>query len=157
MLIGGYVDNGVTDSWEWDGAAWTRAVDGPAVFHAAAAYDADANRILVFGGFDPDKRSANLWQRTPAGWSLVAAANESNESNEPNGLNESNEPNKSNEPSRRSGPGERAEHRGAWVPGVGFVVFGGIAGQGMSLEERMLAKRNDLWTFTGATWRPLDK
>jgi Photosynthetic reaction centre cytochrome C subunit/Galactose oxidase, central domain len=127
VLVGGYVDDAaVADSWEWDGATWTRVADGPAVFHAAAAYDAAGNRLLVFGGFDQDERSANLWQRTSAGWSLVNAA---------------------------TAPAERAEHRGAYVPGVGFVVFGGIAGQGMSLDERMLAKRNDLWAFEGTTWR----
>jgi len=44
---------GVTDTWEWDGAAWTEIVGattptatGPAV------YDAGANRIVVFGGYE---------------------------------------------------------------------------------------------------------
>lgn len=127
VLVGGYIDGGVADSWEWDGATWTRVADGPAVFHHAAAYDSKDNRLLVFGGFDHDQRSGKLWGRTSVGWDVVDIV----------------------------GPLERAEHRGAYVPGIGFVVFGGIGGQGMSLEERGLAKRNDLWAFDGVRWKEL--
>jgi len=127
VLVGGYGIDGLADSWEWDGATWSRIGDSPPVFHHAAAFDSRNNQLLVFGGFDGDHRSAKLWARTASGWKAVQAA----------------------------GPLERAEHRGAYVPGVGFVIFGGISGQAMTVEERGRAKRNDLWRFDGARWREL--
>lgn len=128
VLIGGYDESALADSWEWDGKAWTRAADGPEVLHTAAAFDVSSNRILVFGGFHQDARSAQLWARSESGWTTLAA----------------------------TGPGIRAEHRGVFAPGIGFVIFGGIAGQGMSVAERGRAKLNDLWAFDGTRWTRLD-
>ena len=84
--------------------------------------------FVVFGGFYQDARSAQLWARPESGWTTVTA----------------------------SGPASRAEHRGVYAPGIGFVVFGGIGGQGMSVAERGRAKLNDLWAFDGARWIRLD-
>ncbi len=41
--------------WEWDGNAWTNSVSAtmPTARHSArAAYDADRNRVLLFGGIE---------------------------------------------------------------------------------------------------------
>jgi hypothetical protein len=127
VLIGGYADNPTADSWEWDGTAWHRLADGPAVFHHAAAYDRSSNRLLVFGGFIGDQRSANLWARTGDAWTLLHG----------------------------EGPPARAEHRGTFATGIGFVIFGGIGGQGMSLEDRRRSMLNDLWAFDGTRWHEL--
>jgi hypothetical protein len=127
VLVGGYVDDAVADSWEWDGRTWTRVADGPRVLHHAAAYDPTSSRLLVFGGFAGDTRTANLWARTGTSWNQLPIA----------------------------GPPARAEHRGTYAAGIGFVIFGGIGGQGMSLEDRGHSMLNDLWAFDGARWREL--
>jgi hypothetical protein len=127
-LIGGYGADPLGDTWNWNGKVWTRDLDGPSTFHTAAAYDSDSGRILVFGGFVESSRTADLWTRDRASWTKLSA----------------------------EGPPARAEHRGVFIPRVGFVVFGGIGGQGMSLEERGHSKLNDLWAFSGNTWRRLD-
>ena len=41
------------DTWEWDGKTWTErttATGPPPLEHAAAAFDADRGRVVVFGG-----------------------------------------------------------------------------------------------------------
>ena len=55
-----------------------------------------------------------------------------------------------------AGHGDGYEHRGVYAPGIGFVIFGGISGQGMSVAERGRAKLNDLWAFDGTRWNRLD-
>jgi len=129
VSIGGYDENSLADSWEWDGKTWTRVADGPDVLHTAAAFDPSTKRILVFGGFHQDGRTAQLWARTESGWSTLSA----------------------------TGPEGRAEHRGVYAPGIGFVIFGGISGQGMSVAERGRAKLNDLWAFDDGRWTRLDR
>jgi hypothetical protein len=127
VLVGGFVNSAVADSWEWDGATWARVADGPLVLHHAAAYDPRSKRLLVFGGFVGDKRTANLWARDGTSWNQLTG----------------------------DGPPARAEHRGAYVPGLGFVIFGGIGGTGMSVEERGRSKLSDLWAFDGVRWQEL--
>jgi hypothetical protein len=128
VSIGGYDENSLADSWEWDGKTWARLKDGPDILHTAVAFDAPSNRMLVFGGFYHDGRTAQLWARTESAWTTLAAA----------------------------GPDARAEHRGVFAPGIGFLIFGGIGGQGMSVAERGRAKLNDLWAFDGTRWSRLD-
>jgi hypothetical protein len=128
-LIGGYASDELADTWSWDGKTWQRDLDGPATFHSAAAYDSDNGRIILFGGFAGSSRTDALWQRDATGW------------------------NKLDSP----GPPARAEHRGVFISHVGFVVFGGIGGQGMSIEERGHSKLNDLWSYSGGAWRRLDQ
>lgn len=103
-------------------------VKRPGPLHTAAAFDSASHRTFVFGGFHQDARTAQLWARTESAWTTVAIA----------------------------GPELRAEHRGVYAPGIGFVVFGGIGGQGMSVAERGRAKLNDLLVFDGARWTRLD-
>jgi hypothetical protein len=42
-------------------------------------------------------------------------------------------------------------------PHTTLIVFGGIEGQGMSLEERGHSKLNDLWSYSGTAWHKLDQ
>ncbi len=128
VLIGGYDKSSLSDTWEWDGARWTRGADGPDILHTAAAFDPQSGRTLIFGGFNSDVRSDHLLARASSSWSTIATA----------------------------GPPARAEHRGVYAPGVGFVIFGGIGGQGMSVAERGRAKLNDLWAFDAGQWRRLE-
>lgn len=79
--------------------------------------------MLVFGGFGAEGRVADLWSWDGAAWSRLDAV----------------------------GPPARAEHEGVYVPGGGFVVFGGVVGQSMAVAERTRA--NDLWIYDGAAWR----
>ena len=72
--------------------------------------------VCVAQSFFDGQRSSNLWARTGSTWSIVSS----------------------------DGPPLRAEHRGVYAPGLGFVIFGGIGGQGMSLGERQRSKLNDL-------------
>src|ERR1043166_3317188 len=56
ILFGGSPSNGhfLGDTWEWDGATWTRtATSGPAAryFHAMA-YDSAHSRTVLYGGAD---------------------------------------------------------------------------------------------------------
>ncbi len=51
------------------------------------------------------------------------------------------------------GPPARAEHEGVVRPGLGLIVFGGIGGQGMSMEDR--TKLDDLWAWNGSSWLEL--
>jgi hypothetical protein len=129
VLIAGYASEQLSDLWEWNGKGWSKQQDGPSLFHSAAAYDTDRSQLLVFGGFDGSARTAYLWKRDAAGWKRADA----------------------------DGPSARAEHRGVFVPHVGFVIFGGIGGQGMSLEERGRSKLNDLWAYDGTGWHRLDR
>ncbi len=124
VLIGGYAEDALADSWEWDGTSWTRRVDGPDLLHTGAAFNPVSRTVLVFGGFHNDARSRELWARTSTAWTSIPG----------------------------EGPPARAEHRGVYIPDIGFVIFGGIGGQGMSVEERGRAKLNDLWSFGAGKW-----
>jgi hypothetical protein len=51
------------DTWEWDGAQWSRnSVSGPSPRdHHAMAYDAARSKVVLFGGWD-GKFLADLWE-----------------------------------------------------------------------------------------------
>jgi hypothetical protein len=71
VLIGGR-KNGVVfrDTWEWDGRTWTQRDKGTgecpgALEHAAVAFDAKRNRVVVFGGA---ARTAGGMRRLTCEW-----------------------------------------------------------------------------------------
>jgi hypothetical protein len=74
VLFGGDV-NGTAqgDTWEWDGAAWTRiSVPGsqPAARHShAMAYDRVRGRVVLFGGLTVAGFDAETWEWDGAVWS----------------------------------------------------------------------------------------
>jgi hypothetical protein len=64
------------DTWEFDGARWTRvATDGPSPrFSAGAAYDAKRGVVLVFGGLDAQGFRGDTWAWNGTRWSKLAEA-----------------------------------------------------------------------------------
>lgn len=62
------------ETWEWDGAVWTRLdTKGPAPrFESAMAYDSTRNALVVFGGASGAGKLADTW--TLAGGACRAAA-----------------------------------------------------------------------------------
>ncbi|WP_412069205.1 kelch repeat-containing protein [Rubrivirga sp. IMCC43871] len=128
VLVGGYGDRALDDTWSWDGTAWTRfeATGLPPRLHAAVAYDPSGARLLLFGGFGAEARESTLLAWDGVRWTALGGAP----------------------------PAARAEHEGVYVPDVGFVVFGGVTGQGMDYDERV--KTRDLWRFDGTDWQRLE-
>src|SRR5947209_3551737 len=62
VLFGGYTGPSNSDTWEWNGTAWTqRAVSGPSARQGhAMAYDAARGVTVLFGGY-------NISSATPSG------------------------------------------------------------------------------------------
>jgi hypothetical protein len=121
VVFGGSDGTTHGDLWEWDGTTWraVKASGGPPRLHTAMAYDTDRRRLLIFGGFG-DEREGDTWAFDANGWTRLDA----------------------------EGPPARAEHEGVYMPELGFVIFGGIGGQGMRTSDR--SKLNDIWVFHGA-------
>ncbi len=131
VLFGGFA--GITansyfdDTWEWDGATWTRRpVAGPSPRSGSAiAYDRDRGVIVLFGGFYQSPQGANTyhgdtWEWDGAAWTRVS----------------------------QSGPVGRLS--GSMVydeAGQRAMLFGGLDAAGREL--------NDLWGWDGATWTEL--
>jgi hypothetical protein len=68
---GGHADKLRSDTWEWDGATWTRLVDdNPTPFMRywhAMAYSPVSHRMTVFGGHDGTFASNQTWELTEYG------------------------------------------------------------------------------------------
>ncbi|HYE60920.1 MAG TPA: immunoglobulin domain-containing protein [Phycisphaerales bacterium] len=80
VLFGGYRYAGVviylSDTWEWDGEAWTqRQVQGPSPrVMASAAYDPSTQRLILFGGMagtNPTVMPDDTWAWDGTGWSRL--------------------------------------------------------------------------------------
>ncbi len=125
LLVGGYDGATRHDTWAWNGMDWTLVdtTNTPPRLHSSLVHDALTGRMLMFGGFGASERESELWERRDGQWQMVDA----------------------------TGPEVRAEHDGAFVEDVGYVVFGGVVGQEMATSERR--KSNDVWIFSDATWR----
>jgi hypothetical protein len=76
VLFGGgwgnpYGWNLLADTWEWDGATWTQR--NPSVSPAeradhAMAYDAQRQRVLLFGGYGNGSQLGDTWQWDGSSW-----------------------------------------------------------------------------------------
>jgi hypothetical protein len=113
------------DTWEFDGARWTRvATQGPPARQAfAMAYDSRRHRTIVFGGSGgtPQARYGDTWEYDGTRWQRVA--------------------------SDSAGPGPRMAPGGAYDAARGlFVIFGGINDGGFL---------GDTWGWDGTAWRKL--
>lgn len=129
LLFGGDGSGGRrNDLWQWtEAAGWKQlTADGASgappdrVFHAAV-WDAQASRLLIFGGYDGSYRN-DLWQYASAGgWTLLTA----------DGADGS--------------PHGRLGHGAAWdTQSNRLLVFGGFAGY----------RYNDVWQYTASGgWR----
>jgi hypothetical protein len=75
LLFGGSDGaNLLADTWEWDGASWTKlAVTGPSgrVGHAMAL-DASRGRVVLFGGETNTETLADTWEFDGTTWTSVA-------------------------------------------------------------------------------------
>jgi len=124
LCYAGYGEGTVSDLWEWDGTAWGKLADptAPGRLHFAMDYDTANKNIVVFGGFGAEDRGGDTWTWDGKTWKEHTSP----------------------------GPLARAEHDGAYFPGVGFLIFGGVVGQDMSFSKRDQA--SDLWIWDGRSW-----
>ncbi|HLZ70739.1 MAG TPA: kelch repeat-containing protein [Dehalococcoidia bacterium] len=131
VLFGGCCDgldnNGLSDTWIWDGAQWTEAhppASPPARSQAAMAYDPRSRLVLLFGGevLPGNDSSDDLWGWDGATWRRLTP---------------------------ESGPSPRV-YAGLVrnVHGDGLLLFGGY---------RAPAPPNDTWFWDGAgtVWKQL--
>lgn len=136
-LIGGCcnsVGGFYTDSWSFDGTAWTRQerTDAPSVRIGAVVVDnTDLHQLILFGGFGGDGFLGDTWIGQRGAWTLV---------------------NSSLAPAGRfaSSLAYDAQHHTA-------VLFGGQSGpnSGCSSTPDTLNPNHlcdDTWTFDGQTW-----
>lgn len=76
VLFGGGSAAGVlSDTWEWDGQAWTQQQDtGPSArSHHAMAFDLVHNRVVLFGGNPGDLVSlGDTWSWDGSTWTQIA-------------------------------------------------------------------------------------
>ena len=78
VLFGGFGSRtrggALADTWEWNGAAWTR-VDGPSPDGRGAlgmAYDTTRRKVVVFGGASAAGQFGDTWERDGTRWTRVA-------------------------------------------------------------------------------------
>ncbi|MBV8763010.1 MAG: DUF4215 domain-containing protein [Deltaproteobacteria bacterium] len=74
VLFGGKGASGnLGDTWEWDGASWTKipTVHAPSPRYAAAmAYDAKRHRVVLFGGTTSNPGGNDTWEYDGVDWTL---------------------------------------------------------------------------------------
>jgi cysteine-rich repeat protein len=122
--------NTFSDTWEWNGVAWTSAQTSlpSGRYGHALAYDLDRERLVLFGGLDsaPPSSATNIgetWERDTNGtWANVTPTFGSPRPRHYHGL-------------------AYDAHRGR------TVLFGGWTSQAFS---------NDLWQWDGTTWSLID-
>ncbi|MBI3968304.1 MAG: fibronectin type III domain-containing protein [Chloroflexi bacterium] len=143
LVFGGSLDYGAykrNDLWEYTRARrWRQltangAPGAPAnKFAPVAAWDTQANRLLVFGGWDESSARNDLWQYTDAGgWQLLVA----------NGT--------------LGAPRPRSMHAATWdAQHNRLLVFSGSV-QGDGDQQSLNFRLNDLWQYTSAGgWQEL--
>ncbi|MBI2394594.1 MAG: hypothetical protein HYV09_33805, partial [Deltaproteobacteria bacterium] len=128
VLFGG--TGGMAETWEWNGSAWARACDTapcsttlpPGRKFAAAAFDSDRNRVVVFGGAGTAWLSVlgDTWEYTGTAWVQVAT----------------------------TGPSAREQARLAYDPvRKKTILFGGYASGGGALGDTW-EWDGSTWTMT---------
>lgn len=116
----------LSDTWEWNGVAWTQltpATSPSARYGAAMAYDPVAKDLVLFGGrpFEFGTPLADTWKWTGTTWLNVTPA------------------------AAADSPSARYLHAMAFDAARGkLVLFGGDAGGGFSL--------GDTWEWDGTRW-----
>jgi hypothetical protein len=112
----------LTDTWEWDGTAWSlRDTVGPGPrVHAAAAYDVTRQRVVLYGGGALDDRVlSDTWEWDGQSWKQRGT----------------------------SGPENRFVNGMSYNPRIGQVVLSTV--QPDSTGCHMKA---ELWTWDGKSW-----
>jgi hypothetical protein len=71
VLFGGLDQGFLADTWEYDGANWTRittAQTPPARYEPALVYDRARARTVLFGGYGNQGHLGDVWEYDGAGW-----------------------------------------------------------------------------------------
>ena len=72
----------LTDTWEWNGASWSKAADsGPSSrVHQHMAYDRARSRTVLYGGFDVAAQAElrDIWEWNGATWSKANVSGPAN-------------------------------------------------------------------------------
>jgi hypothetical protein len=73
VLFGGGANTGLSDTWEWDGTAWTQMQDeGPAARSVhAMAFDSARSRVVLFGGDGGSQLFGDTWEWDGTAWTQV--------------------------------------------------------------------------------------
>lgn len=127
VVFGGYGQGGYSgDTWEWDGATWTRtSVIGPEPRNSPVmVFDRRRNRMVLFGGDTRDRLFGDTWayDGQSRAWTKLAD----------------------------SGPAPRSTHMLAYDAARDRVVlFGGFTGRE---GRRLIGYLPDTWEFDGTTW-----
>jgi hypothetical protein len=125
FVYGGYTDGALKDFWQLKKGEWHNmgTETGPARLHTSLVYDRKNKRLLMFGGFNEFVRTNELWEFANDKWRPIPIEKE-------------------------AWPAPRAEHRGVFVPGKGFFVFGGVVGPDPNTRNRA----NDTWIYHKNKW-----
>jgi hypothetical protein len=119
-------DKCYTDTWEWNGQAWSKLpVEGPGVCdHFAMVYDSNRGKVVLFGGQDPDLTlHGDTWEWDGSSWTKV--------------IEESG-----------STPPKRAHYAlGYDSAREQVLLFGGYS--------PTFGDLNDLWEWDGVTWNEI--
>jgi hypothetical protein len=138
LLFGGWMGNGLADTWELDASGWTEHCQvwtacprPPARDSAGLAYDSLRQRLVLFGGrifTDPETVYSDTWEWDGTAWSQVCG-----QGTECSG-----------------GPSARCDHAMAYDSRRGKVVmFGGA----LSCDGEDLAQPNaETWEWDGNRW-----
>ncbi|HKQ98554.1 MAG TPA: hypothetical protein VJV75_11825, partial [Candidatus Polarisedimenticolia bacterium] len=73
VLFGGNLTNGGDETWEWDGARWTK-IDSAITegrFNAVMTWDAARGRVVRYGGWNGKERTADTWLYDGRTWEPV--------------------------------------------------------------------------------------
>ncbi len=71
----------LSDTWEWDGTAWSqRATTGPSIrVHQAMAYDRARQRVVLYGGFNEAQGEIrDIWEWDGTAWTQQSATTAGN-------------------------------------------------------------------------------
>ncbi len=129
VVFGGRDSNNapMNDTWEWNGAAWTRvAAGGPeARAYASITYDTRRGVAVLFGGTTATGSLGDTWEYSAGSWRRVAT----------------------------SGPAPRVYSAMAYDPSRGVCV---LAGGCRSIDSNPApVPMSDTWQWDGVSWRRL--
>ncbi len=126
LMTGGWDGTSARDTWLWKADTWSLidSTGTPPRLHGSMVYDTERQETVLFGGFGESGRENSVWTARAGTWSPLDL--------------------------RGVLPDIRAEHDIVYHPEFGVLMFGGIVGDGMALEDRI--KSNELWSLRGSVW-----
>jgi hypothetical protein len=138
VLFGGYNDvNYLSDTWEWDGTAWTQEKNNlpSSRSHAAMWYDPVMKKTVIYGGIgqrstnDAIERFSDMWSFDGNGWTQMTSVTNT--------------------------PGQRYGSQVSVDPTSNSVyLFGGLK---LIIDNAKQSQvyQNDLWKWDGTQWTQL--